>query len=82
MTIHYDSDVVICHDIEDMIRNLPQVKRRDKGATAVQAFFTSEEKAMVKEYCDRMGWDASHFMRCLALGYIANEEGGISGTHA
>lgn len=71
-----------CMNFDEWVNNLPQVKRRDEGAKAVQAFFITEEKAMVKEYCDRMGWDASHFMRCLALGYITSEEGRMNGTHA
>ncbi|BAY66918.1 hypothetical protein NIES22_70620 (plasmid) [Calothrix brevissima NIES-22] len=71
MTLRYDADGINCHDTESMIKQLPQVKRRDAGTSAVQAFFTLEEKEMIKNFCDRMGWDASHFIRCLALGYIA-----------
>ncbi|MGF1676408.1 MAG: hypothetical protein ACFCUV_22410 [Rivularia sp. (in: cyanobacteria)] len=73
MTSCYDLGVTTRHDIMSMVKQLPQVKRRDEGTSAIQSFFTLKEKEVVKDFCDRMGWDASHFMRCLALQYIASE---------
>lgn len=72
MTLCYDSRVTERHDIKNMIKQLPQVKRRDGGAAAIQSFFTSEEKEAVKVFCETMGWDVSHFIRCLTLQYLSD----------
>lgn len=74
MTMRYDLNQSDCHDIKDMITNLEQVKRRDPNASAIQAFFTAEEKQQLKQYCDSMGWDASHFIRIIALAYLTGQQ--------
>ncbi|NJN07188.1 MAG: hypothetical protein HC815_04100 [Richelia sp. RM1_1_1] len=73
MTRRYDSSVDYCHDVREMIEQLPQVKRRDSGASAMQGFFTVEEKEAIKKLCDRRGWDASHYIRCSALHCLQHE---------